>query len=215
MLIKHPDKTEERFERDAEGRLLAHVDGLDRCTTWKYSAAGLIAERVDALEHPVRYRWDKLGRLIALENENERRAHFSYDPVGRLLEETAFDGRSTRYLYEPETGRLAKIYNGEHCVEVRFDSMNRLVERRAILGEQQQSETFNYDGNSKLIMACNADSRLQWFHDPAGNILREHQHYLGLESPMVAVWRHEYDALNQRVATVRPDGHRVQLADLR
>jgi YD repeat-containing protein len=52
MLIKHPDKTEERFERDAEGRLLAHVDGLDRCTTWKYSAAGLIAERVDALEHP-------------------------------------------------------------------------------------------------------------------------------------------------------------------
>ncbi|MDN3222573.1 RHS repeat-associated core domain-containing protein [Pseudomonas nunensis] len=209
MLIKHPDKTEERFERDAEGRLLAYVDGLDRCTTWKYSAAGLIAERVDALEHSVRYRWDKLGRLVALENENQRRAHFNYDPVGRLLEETAFDGHSTRYLYEPETGRLAKIYRGEHCVEVRFDSMNRLVERRAILGEQQQSETFNYDGNSKLIMACNADSRLQWFHDPAGNILREHQHYLSLESPVVAVWQHEYDALNQRVATVRPDGHRV------
>jgi len=39
-LIMHPDKTEERFERDAEGRLLAHVDGLDRCTTWKYSAGG-------------------------------------------------------------------------------------------------------------------------------------------------------------------------------
>lgn len=208
-LIMHPDKTEERFERDAEGRLLAHVDGLDRCTTWKYSAAGLIAERVDALEHAVRYRWDKLGRLIALENENERRAHFNYDPVGRLLEETAFDGRSTRYSYEPETGRLAKIHNGEHCVEVRFDSMNRLIERRAILGDQQQSETFDYDGNSKLIMACNADSRLQWFHDPAGNILREHQHYLGLESPMVAIWQHEYDALNQRVATLRPDGHRV------
>lgn len=33
VAIKQPDKTEERFERDAEGWLLAHVDALDRCTT--------------------------------------------------------------------------------------------------------------------------------------------------------------------------------------
>lgn len=209
VLIKHPDKTEERFERDAEGRLLAHVDGLDRCTTWSYTVAGLIAERVDALEHAVRYRWDKLGRLVALENENERRAHFTYDPIGRLLEENGFDGRSTRYVYEPESGRLVRMYNGERCIELRYDPMNRVIERRATLGDQQQSETFAYDGNGHLIFASNSDSRLQWFHDPAGNLLREHQHYLQLEKPKVAVWQHEYDVLNQRVATIRPDGHRV------
>lgn len=208
-LIKHPDKTEERFERDAEGRLLAHVDGLDRCTTWSYTAAGFIAERVDAAEQTLRYRWDRLGRLIALENENERRAHFLYDPVGRLLEETGFDGRTTRYQYDPESGRLARTLNGERSISVSFDPMGRLTERRATLGEQSQSETFAYDGNGNLILANNADSRLQWFHDPAGNLLREHQHYLGLEKPLVAVWQHEYDVLNQRVATVRPDGHRV------
>jgi RHS repeat-associated protein len=209
MLIKHPDKTQERFERDAEGRLLAHVDGLDRCTTWSYTAAGFIAERVDATEQTVRYRWDKLGRLVALENENERRAHFHYDPVGRLLEETGFDGRVTRYQYEPESGRLARTLNGEHSIAVRFDPLGRLIERRATLGEQSQSESFAYDGNGNLIMASNAGSRLQWFHDPAGNLVREHQHYLGLETPVVAVWQHEYDVLNQRIATVRPDGHRV------
>ncbi|MGF6150042.1 RHS repeat-associated core domain-containing protein [Pseudomonas fluorescens] len=208
-LIKHPDKTEERFERDAEGRLLAHVDGLDRCTTWSYTAAGFIAERVDAAEQTLRYRWDRLGRLVALENENERRAHFLYDPVGRLLEETGFDGRTTRYQYDPESGRLARALNGERSIAVNFDPMGRLTERRATLGEQSQSETFAYDGNGNLVMASNADSRLQWFHDPAGNLLREHQHYLGLEKPLVAVWQHEYDVLNQRVATVRPDGHRV------
>ena len=37
----------------------------------------------------------------------------------------------------------------------------------------------------------------------------EHQHYQSLVSPITAVWKHEYDALNQRIATVRPDGHRV------
>ncbi|MCA8347509.1 RHS domain-containing protein, partial [Burkholderia cepacia] len=57
--------------------------------------------------------------------------------------------------------------------------------------------------------ATNADSRLQWFHDAAGNLMREHQHYISLGKPLVAVWQHEYDALNQRTATVRPDGHRV------
>ncbi|RQR67493.1 RHS repeat protein, partial [Burkholderia sp. Bp9012] len=50
---------------------------------------------------------------------------------------------------------------------------------------------------------------LQWFHDPAGNLVREHQHYTRLGQPLVGVWQHEYDALNQRIATVRPDGHRV------
>jgi RHS repeat-associated protein len=209
VLIKHPDQTEERFERDAESRLLAYVDGLDRCTTWSYSAAGLITERVDATEQTLRYRWDRLGRLTALENENEQRAHFHYDPVGRLLEERGFDGRSTHYKYDPFTGRLAQSANGERVIALSFDPLGRLTERRASLGDQSQSETFAYDGNGNMVMADNADSRLQWFYDPAENILREHQHYLGLENPVVAVWQHEYDVLNQCVATTRPDGHRV------
>lgn len=209
VLILHPDKTEERFDRDAEGRLLAHVDGLDRCTTWSYNAAGLIAERVDAAEQTLRYRWDRLGQLLALENENQQQARFKYDPVGRLLKETGFDGHSTVYTYDPSTGRLASAINGQRVTEVQLDPMGRLSERRASLGDQSQSETFAYDGNGNLVMASNADSRLQWFHDPAGNLLREHQHYLGLPKPMVAVWEHEYDVLNQCIATTRPDGHRV------
>jgi RHS repeat-associated protein len=209
VLTTHPDKTEERFSRDAEGRLLAHSDGLDRCTTWRYTSAGFIAERTDAAEQTLRYRWDKLGRLIALENENHSRAHFQYDPVGRLLEERGFDGRSTRYRYDPETGRLAETVNGQRAIGLSFDPMGRLTERHATLGEQSQSETFSYDGNGQLIRATNAASCLQWFHDPAGNLVREHQHYLSLEKPLVAVWQHEYDVLNNRVATVRPDGHRV------
>ncbi|WP_367237382.1 RHS repeat-associated core domain-containing protein [Pseudomonas sp. Rh2] len=207
--VSHPDKTEERFDYDAEGRLLAHSDGLDRCTTWSYTAAGLLAERIDANEHTLRYRWDKLGRLIGLENENESKATFFYDPVGRLLQETGFDGLVTRYQYDPYSGRLASTQVGQRRIDLRFDRMNRLVERTARLGDQSQTETFAYDGNGKLIQAINAVSKLQWFHDEAGNLTREHQHYLATGTPMVAVWQHTYDALNQRISTLRPDGHKV------
>ena len=207
--VTHPDNTEERFERDAEGRLLAYLDALDRCTTWTYSGAGLLAERVDANEHSLRYRWDKLGRLIGLENENTSQASFVYDPVGRLLQETGFDGLTTRYQYDPYSGRLASTQVGQRRIDLHFDPMGRLAERTARLGDQSQTERFAYDGNGRLIQAINAASQLQWFHDEAGNLTREHQHYLGLQQPVVAVWTHEYDVLNQRIATVRPDGHTV------
>jgi RHS repeat-associated protein len=209
VVIKHPDNTEDRFKRDAEGRLLTHVDALDRCTTWQYTVAGLVSERMDANENTLRYRWDRLGRLLTLENENERRARFQYDAMGRLLEECGFDGRVTRYRFDPESGRVTDVINGERCISVSFDPMGRLTERSARLGARSQRETFAYDANGNLILACNDQSRLQWFYDPAANLLREHHHYLGLEQPTVALWQHEYDALNQRVATLRPDGHRV------
>lgn len=207
-LIRHPDKTEERFERDAEGRLLAHVDGLDRCTRWSYTAAGFVEERVDAAEQTLR-RWDRLGRLQALENQNERSAQFLYDPVGRLLTETGFDGRLTRYQYDIASGRLSKVATGDRVVTVAYDEMGRVTERLASLGDESQAERYAYDGRGNMILASNADSQVQWFHDLAGNMVREHQHYLGLDKPLVAVWQHEYDVLNQRVATIRPDGHRV------
>ncbi|MFJ2685220.1 RHS repeat-associated core domain-containing protein [Pseudomonas sp. NPDC087342] len=209
VLIQRPDKTEERFERDAEGRLLVHVDGLDRCTTWRYSAAGLISERIDPAEQALRYRWDRLGRLLALENENQQSTLFHYDSMGRVLDQRGFDGHTTRYHYDPQSGRLACAVNGQRTMTVTFDPLGRLIERQASVGEQSQSETYAYDANGNLVLARNASSCLQWFHDPAGNVLREHQHYLGLEKPVTAVWQHEYDVLNQRVATVRPDGHRV------
>ncbi|WP_235515199.1 hypothetical protein [Achromobacter sp. Root83] len=72
-----------------------------------------------------------------------------------------------------------------------------------------QTERYAYDGNGRLILAGNPASRLQWFYDAAGNLTREHQHYSSLPSPVTAVWKHEYNELNQRIATLRPDGHRV------
>ncbi len=165
-----------------------------------------MAGRTDAAGQTLQYHWDLLGRLTELRNENGSRYNFSYDPAGRLLEETGFDRQRGQYLYEESTGALVQVVEAQaHTTGFRFDPMGRLVERNAGEG---RVETFAFDLNGMLIEAVNSDARLQWFYDPAGNLTREHQHHLA--SAQTAVWQHRYDELNQRIATIRPDGHVTQ-----
>jgi RHS repeat-associated protein len=205
--VVQPDETVEHFEHDAEGRLLVHTDALGRATRYSYTRAGLVAGRTDAAGRSLEYHWDLLGRLSELQNENDSRYNFRYDPAGRLLEETGFDRKTTQYIHDEATGVLAGVVEAGHRTELEFDPMGRLSERRAG-GPSGQVEGFAYDRNGRLVEAVNADARLQSFYDPAGNLTREHHHYLARKR--TAVWQHRYDELNQRIATVRPDGHVTQ-----
>ncbi|MDP9930427.1 RHS repeat-associated core domain-containing protein [Variovorax paradoxus] len=200
-----PDETSEHFTHDAEGRLLAHADALGRRTRYSYTRAGLIAGRTDAAGRSLKYHWDLLGRLTELQNENGSHYNFRYDPVGRLIEETGFDRKTTQYRHEATSGTLAEVTEAGRTTQLQFDALGRLVERNAGEG---QSERFAYDRNGRLLEAANRDARLQWFYDPAGNPTREHHHYL--ERKRTAVWQHRYDELNERIATIRPDGHVTQ-----
>ncbi|WP_431111827.1 RHS repeat-associated core domain-containing protein [Variovorax paradoxus] len=202
--ITAPDATRERFVHDPEGRLLAHIDPLGRRRRYSYTRSGLVSGRTDAAGHSLSYQWDLLGRLTELQNENGSRYSFSYDPVGRLLQETGFDRKTTRYRHEEGTGRLVAVEEGARVTQLQSDAMGRLVERTA--GED--TERFAFDGNGRMIEAANSNARLQWFYDPAGNLTREHHHYIA--NARTAIWQHRYDELNQRVATIRPDGHTTQ-----
>ena len=202
--ITSPDATREHFVHDAEGRLLAHVDPLGRRRRYSYTRSGLVSGRTDAAGQSLSYQWDLLGRLTELQNENGSRYSFSYDPVGRLLQETGFDRKTTRYRHEEGTGRLVAVEEGACVMQLQADAMGRLVER--IAGEE--TERFAFDGNGRMIEAANCNARLQWFYDAAGNLTREHHHYIA--NARTAIWQHRYDELNQRVATIRPDGHTTQ-----
>ncbi|MEX7493432.1 RHS domain-containing protein, partial [Acinetobacter baumannii] len=49
-----------------------------------------------------------------------------------------------------------------------------------------------------------AQSNLQWFYDAAGNLVQEHQQDYKINK--TAVWKHQYDEINDRIKTTRPDG---------
>jgi len=211
--VMRADGNEEHLRHDAEGRLLAHTDALQRTTAYSYTQAGLIQQRTDALGQRLGYQWDKLGRLSELRNENGRPYSFQYDPVGRLLQERGFDDKFTEYHYDEGTGVLAEVIEGELHTQLEFDPMGRLIQRKATApGQPEQTESFGYNANGRLAQASNEHAKLQWFYDEAGNLVREHQHYQGPLHPekRTAVWHHRYDELNQRVGTTRPGGHTTE-----
>ncbi|VBB11929.1 RHS repeat-associated core domain-containing protein [Burkholderia stabilis] len=195
----------EQVHYDAEGRLLRHTDQLNRTTRYSYDAVGRIASRVDALGQTLAYRYDRLGRLIALTDANFATYQFHYDPAGRLIEEIGFDGRTTRYQYAQGSGDLISIDEAGSVTLMDLDANGRTLKRAS--GESE--ERFAYDRSGRLIDAVNRYSRVQFFFDPVGNLVREHHAYDLFGERRSYIWHHEYDELGNRRRTVRPDGHSV------
>ena len=83
--------------------------------------------------------------------------------------ETGFDKQVTDYLDDNSSDLPTRRLDGDRITQFEYDPMGRLVESNAGQrgGKEWETETFAYDGNGNLTQASNADSRLQWFFDPA------------------------------------------------
>ncbi|RMC90818.1 sugar-binding protein [Aquitalea palustris] len=204
--IVSPDGQATQLEHDAESRLLKITDPLGRSTHYDYDKAGRLQSRTDANGHALAYRYDKLGRLISLSNENHRHYLFEYDEGGRVIAETGFDGAVTRYRYDA-AGRLVEQQEGDVATHYRYDRAGRLIERSA----PGSKENFGYDPAGRLFKAKNRYASLRWVYDPVGNVSEEHHSYHVAGLRQTFRWRHEYDELGNRIATLRPDGHRVDV----
>ncbi|MCD4487295.1 RHS domain-containing protein, partial [Chromobacterium vaccinii] len=206
QVIVQPDGQTTQLEHDAEARLLKITDPLGRGTHYEYDKAGQLQKRTNANGHSLGYQYDKLGRLTALRNENHRDYRFDYDDSGRLTAETGFDGNTIRYIYD-NVGRLTQQVEGDVATDFRYDRAGRLIERNA----PNSKESFGYDPAGRLFQAKNRYASLRWIYDAIGNVSEEHHGYHVASVKETYRWQHEYDKLGNRIATIRPDGHRVDV----
>ena len=227
--IKYSDVLEEHFIHDAEGRLLVYIDPTGKKTRYDYDPAGLISYRIDPLGYKIKYEWDKLSRLKRLINENGAAFEFFYDVAGRLIKEIDFDGKETLYEYDETNGQLqtsievailqgqnlsGKLAPKDRIQHFVMDSMGRLEQRTSGFGykgqnelEEQQLEEFAYNSHGQILLAKNAESKVEWFYDVVGNLVREH--IQDNKTHKTAVWKHGYDEINDRIKTIRPDGQDI------
>lgn len=231
--IKYSNDSVEQFIHDAEGRLLVYIDPNGLQTQYEYEyeydADGLISSRIDPLNFKIKYQWDKLNRLKRLTNENGANFEFFYDVVGRLIKEIDFDGKETRYDYEETDGQLKtsveiamnygqsqqdQSQSKDRIQHFVMDSMGRLEQRTSGYGhvgqnlEQIQVEEFAYNSHGQILLAKNSDSKVEWYYDVVGNLVKEH--IQDNQTGKTAVWKHGYDELDNRNKTIRPDGQKIE-----
>jgi RHS repeat-associated protein len=206
-----------------------YIDPTGKKIRYDYDPAGLISYRIDPLGYKIKYEWDKLSRLKRLINENGAAFEFFYDVAGRLIKEIDFDGKETLYEYDETNGQLqtsievamlqgqnlsGKLAPKDRIQHFVMDSMGRLEQRTSGFGykgqnelEEQQLEEFAYNSHGQILLAKNAESKVEWFYDVVGNLVREH--IQDNKTHMTAVWKHGYDEINDRIKTIRPDGQDI------
>ncbi|MDR0674635.1 MAG: hypothetical protein LBF93_13500, partial [Zoogloeaceae bacterium] len=109
---------------------------------------------------------------------------------------------------------ISEVEGQDAIQKLAFDPAGRIVKLTSGLRrpdgriEIDTRKEFAWDRNGKLRQAMNEGFKLYWFYDAAGNLMAGQQH--DQKAGRVSVWRHAYDPLGNRTATLRPDGHRVE-----
>nr|WP_252399902.1 RHS repeat-associated core domain-containing protein [Escherichia coli] len=195
------------YQSDAAGRLVKYTSPMGRITRWQRDGQGRVRSRTDAMGRRTAFGYDAYGRLVTLTNENGERYRFRHDVLDRLAEQINPDGCRQAYRYNALNAVTEVVFTGDRGGEIR----HRLL--RDAVGRLTAKET--------------ADSRTEYVHDAADQLLEIHRRRsddgetdapeiirfsydrLGRmlsEETAQGILTHQYDELGNRTATTFPDG---------
>jgi YD repeat-containing protein len=156
---------EERFRRDAEGRLIEHrrVDGENCCDHEFHYRGGQLVETTGTEGRTVR-EIDEGGRVLSLNRPDGVTIRCEYDPRGRRTTRHAPDG-ITRYSYDG-LDRLVRVETPDRgIVEYRYDGLCRRIETRGPEGIRIEHR----DAGGRLWAVADASGRTLetyvWYDD--------------------------------------------------
>jgi len=204
----YPDGTHERFERDTEGALLAHVDRNGQTTQFTRDESGRLIQLRDARGNATSFRYgawqspDSVLRPDGTKEELVRDAtgHPSEARIaGQSVAKTTFaDGHLTNIVYADseqvtfaydDAGRIAVATVGDLTVSRAYDAEGRMIEER--IGDQVVTARYAFDGQLESLstnagevrFAYDGDRRLARVQDWSG--VSQHFSYDGADQSQV------------------------------
>jgi RHS repeat-associated protein len=189
---------------DANGRLVARQSSDGLLEEFAHDREGRVVRAANDVA-TLELKRDRFGRILS-EVQNGRRVRYRYDAdgnrVGRSLPVSGA-GRTLERVFDAR-GRLVAIHDERGlCQELRWDTVDRLVERRCPGGLR---ELFIYDDRRRLrehrIEARDGHLIRVHTYDPNGNLV-------GLEDNRRGTSRYTYDRLN-RLREVRRGGTPIE-----
>ncbi|WP_437491138.1 DUF6531 domain-containing protein [Sorangium sp. So ce1014] len=160
-LLEYADALQQvfRWERDADGRLLAEVDPMGNRTYYEHDARGFVSTMTDALGAAARYERDVRGDVVAVDDEMGFVVGFAYDSRGLLVGATLPNGGATRMEYDALANRVRVVEPDGAERRIRYDFLGRVM---GSTDERGIETRFAYD-------AC---GRLAAVFGPAGGVTR-------------------------------------------
>ncbi|AUX43403.1 uncharacterized protein SOCE26_048510 [Sorangium cellulosum] len=222
-LYEDPLHAVQRFERDADGRLLAAVSPTGAVTRYRY-ADGALAEVVGPLADAVRFERDARGRVALVADDLGLVAEYTYAKTGQLASAVVSGGAATALRYDGLGNRIEITEPNGASRRVRYDFFGKIIgytdeldaETRyqydprglltAIVHPTGAVETFDYDADGNLCRAVDADGRVTELLWGGYRLVHELRRHDG------SVVRYRYDREQNLVAILdeRGDEHRIE-----
>ncbi|MBD2413823.1 hypothetical protein FACHB389_24300 [Nostoc calcicola FACHB-389] len=184
------------YSYDGAGRVIREDNGNGTYTTYSYDAVGqttsVVNYKADAsVNSRFDYAYDNLGRKTSV-TTLEGKTTYGYDAIGQLTSVTLPGGRKIEYTYDAAGNRISVKDNGVTTAYssnnlnqyTTVDGVNRVYDQDGnLISKTQggQTSTYTYDQENRLVGAVTPDG----------------------------TWSYEYDALGNRIATVK-NGQRTE-----
>nr|WP_269084156.1 DUF6531 domain-containing protein [Sorangium cellulosum] len=225
-LLEYQDATQRvfRWERDAEGRLVAEVDPMGNRTHYEHDARGFISAMTDALGGTARYERDARGDVVAVYDDAGFVVGFAYDSRGLLVGATLPNGGETRMEVDALANRVRVVEPDGSERRIRYDFLGRVTgftdergrETRfaydacgrmcAVFGPGGAATRYDFDVDGNLAQITDADGRTTTLRWGGFHVVTE------LVRPDGSKVRYRYDREQDLVRIVNEAGeeHRIQ-----
>ena len=180
------------YSYDAEGRLSREDNGNGTYTKYTYDLVGQVTSIINynasnAVNSSYEYIYDNLGRRTSL-TTLEGKTTYGYDAIGQLTSVTLPTGRKIEYAYDAAGNRTTVKDNG---VTTNYTT-NNLNEYTQVGGA-----TYSYDLDGNLVSKTNGGT---YTYDVENRLIKV--------VTSNGTWDYEYDALGNRIASIK-DGQRT------
>ncbi|XXX81085.1 DUF6531 domain-containing protein [Sorangium sp. So ce134] len=213
-----------RWERDAEGRLLAEIDPMGNRTHYDHDARGFVSAMTDALGGAARYERDARGDVLGVHDDAGFVVGFAYDSRGLLIGATLPNGGETRMEYDALANRVRVVEPDGSERRIRYDFLGRVTgftderghETRyaydacgrlcAVFGPGGAVTRYDFDADGNLAKITDADGRTTTLRWGGFHVVTE------LVRPDGSKVRYRYDREQDLVRILNEAGeeHRIQ-----
>ncbi len=166
-------------EIDARGNEMRYTyDGLSRLIQTVRDMDGNGAGGSDPNDIVTSRSWDQSSRVISQTDDNGNTTNFTYDALNRRTERRFADNQIASMTYDVHDNLLGLTDANASVINYTYDRRNRLTSKSitpatGVVGTT--TESYAYDGLSRLISANDNDSSVTRQYDSLSNVTRETQ----------------------------------------